>query len=897
MAVFNIEGYNSYSGCDITVTASLPMINGEAVGKYYTLGSIQTLSISTHQDKRPVRSLGVINAKDYVMGPRTIAGSMVFAVFNKHFASDIMADLGAAAGKDVVLPDEIPALDITINFANEYGRMSRMAIYGVKLINEGQVMSINDLYTENTYQFVALGLEPLTSEGMMEGSDWMGRRAPMPSKYEYYIADSLPESKSEALKTKAFEDNTGVNISNQIKNNDKLIVENLPDAIMDLKSNPMIELFVETTDAESELDLGFAVFVLKPLQVNGCIYIYKGSQKLSEADYTLNVTKNASHNMFLPVGTYTAQYMNLSGGSSNIVTFIIGIKDKSEFNNNDNSYPIIDKVTHDSIVVKNNDIRFNIVNIFKPGGEIESYDIGKTPVTLIGLDSNSEYNIFTSNDLSDRSNIMTVKTFEFKNQELEMLKDYVVTNKNLFTSNYNEVLEHLENVNMNDYDTVLDAVMDIPDSIGKDELTIYAALLTNQLIDSYNALNPNHIAHKIQDHLFSNEIGVRDYNKSAVYVSNNRKNKINQIFDSSKESFFGVPNKHYYVCGLNEDNESSVKKDFAILRNTYIEELKEYTNTDNYKDLDLSFYIDKYKKYDPDTIQSIAIMDNCHSDLNLLEPPYIYKESNNKIYADVKYDTLIMDQTYYLVCANIYDSLDSVPFRKIPFTFETNVLILDDYYLGLHNNNNYLFWIEDSNYIKISKPFIYRNHEFYDMSDEFDDYYKNITYSKINKTQAEFNKLHVGNNTTKELFNYIYDLNPAEKNFNEIMTTELLTRYRNSIYENSIHLALFDMLQILNKDNKINKPFGITIDERNKCVKIDTLKDFYICAINFTEDGTIRNINSKDIVYYNDEGYLMIYLYSDTMIYKTGFILLDCKTNKFLCTDDLINCVNKGVIY
>ena len=897
MAIFNIEGYNSYSGCDITVTASLPMINGEVVGKYYTLGSIQTLSISTHQDKRPVRSLGVINAKDYVMGPRTIAGSMVFAVFNKHFASDIMADLGAAAGKDVVLPDEIPALDITINFANEYGRMSRMAIYGVKIINEGQVMSINDLYTENTYQFVALGLEPLTAEDMADGSEWRGRRAPMPSKYEYYIAGSIPENKSEPLKIKEFEDNAGANISNQIKNNDKLIVENLPDAIMDLKSNPMIELFVETTDAESEFDLGLAVFVLKPMQVNGCIYIYKGPQKLSEADYTLNITKNASHNMFLPVGTYTAQYMNLSGNSSNIVTFIIGIKDKSEFNNNDNSYPIVDKVTHDSIVVRNNDIRFNIVNIFKSGGEIESYNIGKTPVTFIGLDPDSEYNIFTSNDLSDRSNIMTVKTFEFENQELEMLKDYVITNKNLFTNNYNEVLEYLEDINMDDYDTVLDAVMNIPDSINKDELIIYAALLTNQLIDSYNASNPNRIAHKIQDHLFSNEISVKDYNKAAVYVSNNKKKKINQIFDSSKENFFGVPNKHYYVCGLDENNESSVRKDFTILRNTYMEELKEYTNTDNYKDLDLSFYIDQYKKYEPNTIQSIAIMDNCHSDLNLLEPPYIYKDFNNKIYADVKYDTLMIDQIYYLVCANIYESLDSVPFRKIPFTFETNVLILDDYYLGFHNNNNYLFWIEDSNYIKISKPFIYRNYEFYDMLDEFDDYYKNITYRKINKIQAEFNKLHIGNNTTKELFNYIYDLNPAEKNFNEIIAAELLTRYHNSIYENSIHLALFDMLQILNKDNKINKPFGITIDEYNKCVKIDTLKDFYICAINFTEDGTSRNINSKDIVHYNDEGYLMIYLYSDTMIYKTGFILLDCKTNKFLCTDDLINCINKGVIY
>ena len=160
MAYFSINGYDSYSGCDIVVTASLPLksqSSGETI--FFTLGSLQTLSVSTHQDKRPVRSLGNINAKDYVMGQRTIAGSLVFAVFDKHFADRIMKSV------EVIMPDEIPAMDLTINFANEYGRTSRMAIYGVKLINEGQVMSINDLYTENTYQFVATGMEMLTADG------------------------------------------------------------------------------------------------------------------------------------------------------------------------------------------------------------------------------------------------------------------------------------------------------------------------------------------------------------------------------------------------------------------------------------------------------------------------------------------------------------------------------------------------------------------------------------------------------------------------------------------------------------------------------------------------------------------------------------------------------------
>ena len=162
MADFEIKGYDSYSGCDIIVTARLATLNNSTKKleeKIYTLGSLQTLSVSTHQDKKPVRVIGSMNALDYTMGQRTIAGSLVFAVFDKHFATEMFNDLEKATGKTFFLPDELPAMDITITFANEYGRTSRMAIYGLRIINEGQVMSINDLYTENTYQFVATAME------------------------------------------------------------------------------------------------------------------------------------------------------------------------------------------------------------------------------------------------------------------------------------------------------------------------------------------------------------------------------------------------------------------------------------------------------------------------------------------------------------------------------------------------------------------------------------------------------------------------------------------------------------------------------------------------------------------------------------------------------------------
>ena len=53
MATWNQKGYDSYSGCDIVVTARLATLNNSTKKieeKIYTLGSIQTLSVSTHQE-------------------------------------------------------------------------------------------------------------------------------------------------------------------------------------------------------------------------------------------------------------------------------------------------------------------------------------------------------------------------------------------------------------------------------------------------------------------------------------------------------------------------------------------------------------------------------------------------------------------------------------------------------------------------------------------------------------------------------------------------------------------------------------------------------------------------------------------------------------------------------
>ena len=427
MAVFNIEGYNSYSGCDIIVSASLPMINGQSVGKHYVLGSIQTLSISTHQDKRPVRSLGVINAKDYVMGPRTIAGSMVFAVFNKHFATEIMEDLGATE-TEVILPDEIPALDITVNFANEYGRMSRMAIYGVKLINEGQVMSINDLYTENTYQFVALGLEPLSAEvdGNSQYSSskyknnmpgYSNASTPyLDKKYNNNTSDliiSNNTNKIDALLTNdIFNDNSGSNIANQIKNNQDLTNEILLNDINKHLDNGNIILTVSTEDARND-NLGIAIFNLNPVQTEGTIFIYSSAIE----SYSIQVTEiKTSYSLSLPKGNYTAQFMNTNSKSSNIVEFNIDNITENQLQILSQNYPTIEKITNNSITVLANTNNHDKINCYRTGGTLITVDSNRKAVTISGLEENTEYNIYTSNSNNNsRSDIVTVKTFTYDN--------------------------------------------------------------------------------------------------------------------------------------------------------------------------------------------------------------------------------------------------------------------------------------------------------------------------------------------------------------------------------------------------------------------------------------------------------------------------------------------------
>lgn len=132
------------------------------------LADVQTISISSFRSKQAVRTLGRVYPVGYVRGQREIAGSIIFTVFNEHTLYKLIqahpSDFDSSAFTTALL-DQLPPMDITIAFANEYGQLSRMALYGVEFIDEGQTMSIEDILTENVVHYVARDYDPLRSVG------------------------------------------------------------------------------------------------------------------------------------------------------------------------------------------------------------------------------------------------------------------------------------------------------------------------------------------------------------------------------------------------------------------------------------------------------------------------------------------------------------------------------------------------------------------------------------------------------------------------------------------------------------------------------------------------------------------------------------------------------------
>jgi peptidoglycan hydrolase-like protein with peptidoglycan-binding domain len=143
--------YKSFSGTDTLVFILMPGSNP------VVLGSLTTISYSVYRNKKPVLNLGRTNINGVTRGSRIYAGTMIFTLINQHWINELKEQdkLDWLNEYDEIKADELPLFDLMIVSANEYGSYVSMFIYGVDLTDEAQVISIEDLFTENTFSFVA----------------------------------------------------------------------------------------------------------------------------------------------------------------------------------------------------------------------------------------------------------------------------------------------------------------------------------------------------------------------------------------------------------------------------------------------------------------------------------------------------------------------------------------------------------------------------------------------------------------------------------------------------------------------------------------------------------------------------------------------------------------------
>lgn len=141
--------YRSFSGTDALVFIMLPQTEP------ILLGSLSTISYSMYRDKKPVPVIGRINVGGFTRGTRIYAGTLIFTLLNQHWVNELKEKVDWLKSINRLKTDELPLFDLMIVCANEYGAAMQMFIYGVDLTEEGQVLSIEDLFIENTFNFVA----------------------------------------------------------------------------------------------------------------------------------------------------------------------------------------------------------------------------------------------------------------------------------------------------------------------------------------------------------------------------------------------------------------------------------------------------------------------------------------------------------------------------------------------------------------------------------------------------------------------------------------------------------------------------------------------------------------------------------------------------------------------
>jgi hypothetical protein len=217
------RGKMGFSGCDINAMIRVPArtnfygndFNDERI---FQIGTLQTISISTYNAKTPVKALGFKNPISIARGGRTIAGTMIFNQLNTHvlnefeFGSQTNSGDGSgllsySSGRDSKgmeveatkfgatqvafarkewdfswdtkrdfgipqKPSDVLPFDIVLTMINEAGAIGKIMLYDVDIIHDSQTLSVEDIYTEVQYQYVARDIDYFNPVDLNQAWNW-----------------------------------------------------------------------------------------------------------------------------------------------------------------------------------------------------------------------------------------------------------------------------------------------------------------------------------------------------------------------------------------------------------------------------------------------------------------------------------------------------------------------------------------------------------------------------------------------------------------------------------------------------------------------------------------------------------------------------------------------------
>lgn len=722
----------SFSGCDMTASIVYDWIekdeNGKSIKKYssHILGELQTISYSIHMEKRPVRSIGNVNAKDYVMGPRTIAGSLVFAVFNRHFAKNIMAEHNNCFNEgQAFLVDELPPFNVVISFANEYGLRSKLVIYGVRLLNEGQVMSVNDVYTENTYQFMATDIEYMNTELTYQSRD---------NKSSFL---KLADNNSSSSKTliRSSEISQSLSHYNDPTNQNK----------------EEIVLSVLTTDATRNNPNGRAFLSLTPLQTEGSINISNSNNDV----VSINVTGASSYSIQLAPDMYSARFTKPNHNKWKCNSRSFDIKEFREPYDTKKYAPIVEAITDTTVQVYSNEPTHTHLMIKKYDTDnIQYYELKNRRIKVTKLDKNQQYEIATCNGPNTlTSPIVKIKTFTSFDRPFALLKKMVETNQG--SLRYKDIQKYYAIINKANELAINNSNFQSP--------TNFIMLLKQRYETELKTLNSEDIEYNDKYIELSHNIYVCN---ELIYLSTKTQN--NTMIVVNKEAPVEVPvmfyDEHYNNCfqfskdvtksefyriykGVSQfahlaqsnlyktikDKENSFKYTGKSGVNHFVQALR-----DNVRSPKLEFYcmttkekqdminndlgkniINDQDENKINTIIKYELGENLNN--SMLTRAFMRKtkaidnaalldvEILNKTTNYIEVDTVVNklfnseeEYVFYLAVAKKQDIISNDFVYKKKFTNKDESIILEDIDFALFSGEDYALWIEDADFNQVS---------------------------------------------------------------------------------------------------------------------------------------------------------------------------------------------------